>query len=117
MTKIETLDKDTLININKKFSNDGIRSEAELDFIVYKVGSTSGINIKAAILLMEIIRRHPFVDGNKRTAFDSMMIFLESNGKKLDVGDRSKVNIAFWIVKPKTNVKEIVGWIANHTRW
>ena len=117
MTKIETLDKETLKNINKRFSNEGIRSEAELDFIVYKTGSARGVNVKAATLLMETIRRHPFVDGNKRTAFDSMMVFLESNGKKLDVGDRSKITLAFWIVKPKTTLKEVVEWIANHTRW
>lgn len=117
MTKIETLTKETLININKKFTNAGIRSESEIDFIIYKVGSTRGINKKAATLLMEIVRRHPFIDGNKRTAFDAMMTFLELNGKKLDVGDTSKTNVTFWVVRPKTSIDEIATWIANHTRW
>ncbi|MBU3904688.1 MAG: type II toxin-antitoxin system death-on-curing family toxin [Nanoarchaeota archaeon] len=117
MTKIETVTKETLININKKFTDDGIRSESEIDFIIYKTGFTRGINNKAAILLLETVRRHPFVDGNKRTAFDAMMTFLELNGKKLDVGDTSKINVTFWSVKPKTNVKDIALWIANHTRW
>jgi death-on-curing protein len=94
-----------------------MRSEPEIDFIVYKVGSTRGVNNKAAALLLEIARRHPFVDGNKRTAFDAMMTFLELNGKRLEVGDTSKVNVTFWSVKPKTTVEEIAVWIANHTRW
>ena len=117
MTKIETLAKEALICINKEFTNAGIRSEAELDFIVYKVGSARGINLKAATLLMDIIRRHPFVDGNKRTAFNAMIMFLKANGKELDVGDTSKINIAFWVVRSKTTAEEIAIWIANHTRW
>lgn len=117
MTKIETLSTETLININKKFANAGIRSEAELDFIVYKVGRARGVNKKSATLLMEIARRHPFVDGNKRTAFDAMIIFLEANGKKLEVGDTSKINVTFWAVRPRTKVEEIATWVANHTRW
>lgn len=117
MTKIETLTRETIININKKFTNAGIRSEAEIDFIIYKVGSTRGINNKAAALLMEIVRRHPFVDGNKRTAFEVMMTFLEANGKKMDVEDRSKMNATFWVVRPKTTINEVAIWIANHTRW
>lgn len=116
MTKIETLTKETLVDINKSFTNMGIRSDAEIDFIIYKVGATRGLNRKAATLLMEIIRRHPFVDGNKRTAFDAMMAFLELNGKDLEVGDTSKINIVFWVVRPKTTVDEIAMWIANHTR-
>lgn len=117
MTKIETLTKETLININKKFTNIGIRSEAEIDFIIYKVGNAKGINKKAATLLMDIIRRHPFIDGNKRTAFDAMMTLLELNGKKLEVGNTSKINVTFWAVRPRTNINEIATWIANHTRW
>jgi len=117
MTKIETLTRETIVNINKKFTDVGMRSESEIDFIVYKVGGTRGVNNKAATLLLEIARRHPFVDGNKRTAFDAMMTFLELNGKKLEVGDTSKINVTFWSVKPKTTVEEIAAWIANHTRW
>ena len=116
MTKIETMSKETLININKKFTNAGVRSEAELDFIIYRVGNARGVNNKAAILLMEIVRRHPFVDGNKRTAFDAMLTFLELNSKKLEVGDTSKMNVTFWAVRPRTNADEIATWIANHTR-
>ncbi len=117
MTKVETLTKNSLIKINKKFTKVGIRSDSELDFIVYKVGHARGINQKAATLLMEIVRRHPFVDGNKRTAFNAMIMLLEANGKKLDVGDTSKMNVTFWVVRPKTTVEEVATWVANHTRW
>ena len=56
------------------------------------------------------------MDGNKRTAFESMLAFLELNGKKLEVGSTSRFNVVVWSVKPKTDIEEIVTWIANHTR-
>jgi len=112
----KTLSQEVIININKQFTNGVIRSEAEIDHIVFKVANTRGVDRKAATLLMEIARRHPFVDGNKRTAFESMLAFLELNGKKLEVGETSRFNVVVWSVKPKTSIEEIVTWIANHTR-
>lgn len=113
---VSTLSKEVVININRQFTNGAIRSEAEIEFIVFKVENTRGIDRKAATFLMEIARRHPFVDGNKRTAFESMLAFLEINGKKLEVGETSRFNVVVWSVKPKTGIEEIVSWIANHTR-
>lgn len=42
---------------------------------------------KGTILFYEIINLHPFIDGNKRTAFLSMSMLLRLNGKviKLEV--------------------------------
>ncbi|MEW6295339.1 MAG: type II toxin-antitoxin system death-on-curing family toxin [Candidatus Diapherotrites archaeon] len=112
----KTLSKEVIININKQFTDGTTRSEAEIDHTVFKVASTRGIDRKAATLLVEIARRHPFMDGNKRTAFESMMAFLELNGKKLEVGETSRFNVVVWSIKPKTKLDEIVTWIANHTR-
>lgn len=112
----KTLAKEAIIEINRRFAGGAIRSEAEIEHIVLKVADTRGIDRKAATFLLEISRRHPFVDGNKRTAFESMLVFLELNGKKLEVGGASKFNVVVWSVKPRTSIEEIVTWIANHTR-
>ena len=112
----KTLSKEAIIEINKKFDKGIIRSEGEIDHIVYKVANTRGIDRKAATLLMDIARRHAFADGNKRTAFEAMLAFLKLNGKNLEVGETSRFNVVVWSVKPKTTLKEIVTWVANHTR-
>jgi death on curing protein len=44
-----------------------------------------GIEIAAAYLFY-ICRNHPFIDGNKRTALASCLVFLESNGLLRDDG-------------------------------
>ncbi len=113
---VKTLSKEVILNINKQFTEGTIRSEAEIEHIVFTVAETRGIDKKAATLLMEIARRHPFVDGNKRTAFESMLTFLELNKKKFGVGEASRFNVVVWSIKPKTQLEEIVTWIANHTR-
>ena len=115
-TEVKTLSKEAIIEINKKFSDGIMRNEAEVEHIVWKVAGVRGIDRKAATLLMDISRRHAFTDGNKRTAFQSMLVFLRLNGKELDVGETSRFNIVVWAVKPKTSLDEIVTWIANHTR-
>ena len=115
-TNVKTLSKEAIIGINTEFAGGSLRSEGELEFITWKVAETRGIDRKAATLLMEGSRRHPFVDGNKRTAFESMLVFLELNGKKMEVGEASRFNVVVWSVKPKTRIEEIVNWIANHTR-
>ena len=112
----KTLSEEVVININKQFTDGLIRSEAEIDYVVFKVANTRGIDRKAATLLIEIARRHPFVDGNKRTAYEAMLAFLELNGKKLEVGQTSRFNVVVWSVKPRTKIDDIVTWIANHTR-
>jgi death-on-curing protein len=112
----KTLSKEAIIGINKQFAGGVIRNEAEIEYIVYKVANTRGIDRKAATLLLEIARRHAFADGNKRTAFESMLAFLKLNGKELEVGETSRFNVVVWSVKPRTKLDEIVTWIANHTR-
>ena len=43
---------------------------------------------KAAALMDSLVRNHPFIDGNKRTAITSTAIFLRINGFHLDVTER-----------------------------
>jgi death-on-curing protein len=42
--------------------------------------SRSGRRTKAAVLCARIAKTHPLPDGNKRTAFLSMLEFLDANG-------------------------------------
>jgi len=115
-TYAKTLSKEAIIQINKQFSDGFARDEGALDYIVWRVAETRGIDRKAGRLLLEIARRHPFNDGNKRTAYESMNAFLQLNGKELSVGNDSKFNVVIWTIKKKVSLNQIVIWISNHTR-
>ncbi|MFG3045387.1 type II toxin-antitoxin system death-on-curing family toxin [Streptomyces sp. NPDC048202] len=53
---------------------------------------------KAAALLQSLAINHPFIDGNKRTAWVSCMVFLAMNGEQLradiDAGERLVIAVA-----------------------
>ncbi|MGW4226168.1 type II toxin-antitoxin system death-on-curing family toxin [Streptomyces bauhiniae] len=53
---------------------------------------------KAAALLQSLAINHPFIDGNKRTAWVSCMVFLAMNGRQLradiDAGERLVIAVA-----------------------
>lgn len=67
-------------------------NKAIIDNILTKATSTVFGNekygtpyLKAACILEGICRLHPFVDGNKRTAFYSAYAFLQQQGLNLDM--------------------------------
>lgn len=81
------LTKQEILNIHriliKKFGGiDGIRTEESLESAIFRPqsGYYSNIYEEAAALLESLLINHPFLDGNKRTAFAAAHIFLEING-------------------------------------
>jgi len=66
----------------------GLRSEALLDSAVSRMNATfdgndlyEDIFDKAAALFESLCKNHPFLDGNKRTAFVSAVTFFKENSK------------------------------------
>ncbi|MEM5802283.1 MAG: Fic family protein [Candidatus Aenigmatarchaeota archaeon] len=74
LVKYPTLEE--IIEINKRLGEGGILvNKNNLEFILEKVKAAKGFIKKATIFLYDIIRLHPFLNGNKRTAFHTMFIF------------------------------------------
>jgi death-on-curing protein len=69
---------------------------------------------KAAALAFSLVRNHPFVDGNKRTGYAAMMMFLSRNGYtivapiderewifvSLAAGELEREELLAWVRKP-----------------
>jgi death on curing protein len=47
----------------------------------------------AAALLTSLVKNHPFVDGNKRTALNAALAFLDLNGYQLEPATQALVDI------------------------
>lgn len=74
-----------IVEINKKAgSNGAMVNSSNLEFTLAKAKNAKTVMKKAIVLLIGIIEGHPFVDGNKRTAFVTMELFLKMNGKEID---------------------------------
>ena len=71
---------------------------------------------KAAALLQSLLKNHPFVDGNKRTALASAGIFLKMNGYKLKNYHGEEVEFAVSVDNQNMALEEISEWLENHVK-
>lgn len=68
----------------------------------------------AAAYAFGIARNHPFVDGNKRTAFTVMALFLALNGYELIADDLSCVAVVLKLAQGDLAESELADWIRGH---
>lgn len=66
---------------------------------------------RAALLMRGIVSDHPFVDGNKRTAFEVADTFCERNGKPLTVAQDAIVEFTVRIAQHQPSVASIAAWL------
>jgi death on curing protein len=71
---------------------------------------------KAAALCESIIRRHPFVDGNKRTAVYAGAYLLETFGYTLEVSNEDLEGFAVALAAGEPTAEEIPAWFEKHSR-
>ena len=70
----------------------------------------------AALCAIAIARNHPFVDGNKRTAYVALESFLELNGCEFPVSDRDAVIAMLALAGGTMSDEEFTVWVRGNTR-
>ena len=70
----------------------------------------------AAVYGFGIARNHPLVDGNKRTAFVTMALFLELNGMTLLAGDAECVVVMLGVADGSIDEHRLAEWIRTHVQ-
>ena len=63
-----------------------------------------------------IARNHPFVDGNKRTAFVAVELFLDLNGFDLQANDADCVLTMLALTAGDLDERAFAAWIRAHAR-
>jgi death on curing protein len=61
-----------------------------------------------------LARNHPFIDGNKRTAFVATELFLTLNGFDLDAGDADCVVVMLALAAGNLEESEFADWLRQH---
>lgn len=69
----------------------------------------------ATSLCAGIARNHPFVDGNKRTAFVSMNVFLGMNGLRLDCDNAEVVDHMMMMASGTLDDEKFSSWLKRNT--
>jgi death-on-curing protein len=68
------------------------------------------ISAKVAILVFSIIKNHPFVDGNKRTAYICDRVFLRLNGYDLSCDRNEFKQLILNIASSKASLEDTKDW-------
>jgi death on curing protein len=68
----------------------------------------------AAAYAFGIARNHPFLDGNKRTAFVVMELFLNLNGWVLNAADAECISTMLALAAGDLSEKALVAWLRSH---
>lgn len=99
-----------LVNVNSlKYAVDVVKSK------IFNIDINPTIYDKASSYAYNIIRKHIFIDGNKRTGLIVAFYFLEINGYIISriIPDTEIVNIALDVAQGKKTQKEISNWLKN----
>lgn len=70
---------------------------------------------KAAALMHSLIKNHPFIDGNKRTAITTASIFLIRNGYKISASNKELERFTLKVASTYTEIQEIAKWFKKQT--
>ncbi len=71
---------------------------------------------KAAALIESILINHPFIDGNKRTGYIVMRMFLFKNGLDIKASQEEKYNFVISIASGKIKFNDILDWLLKHLK-
>lgn len=70
----------------------------------------------AAAYACGIVRNHPFVDGNKRTGFALLEVFLIRNDWHLDANDIACIRAMLDLAADRLDEETFAGWVRAHLR-
>jgi death-on-curing protein len=70
----------------------------------------------AAACLFHLVKNHPFVDGNKRTAAVAALVFLALNGFNLDASEDDFAEMVLAVAKGQLTKADVAVFIRRFTR-
>jgi len=98
----------------------GIRDEALLESALarplneFTYSKDCDLADLAAAYAFGVSQNHPLRDGNKRVAFLAVGLFLEWNGKQLNVEPVDAIKVMFALASGKLSERAAAAWIREH---
>jgi death on curing protein len=99
----------------------GVREEGLLQSALdrprnrYHYDSAADLVDLAAAYGFGIARNHPFIDGNKRVAFQSMYVFLRINGRVVTAAEAEVVKVMLALAAGETTESELASWLRENS--
>ena len=81
----------------------------------FHYGSDVDLPALAAAYGFGLANNHPFVDGNKRVAFQTMYLFLGLNGFRIEAPEEAVVSLIISLAAGELSETELADWVREHT--
>ena len=127
MTEPEWLSKDLMMAVHDEQlaehgGGEGVRDAGALDSAMMRPRNLAlygapNIVALAAAYGFGIARNHPFVDGNKRTAFVAAEVFLELNGMTVTASDEACVLTMVRLAAGEMEETVYAHWLRENAVW
>ena len=124
MSEIEWLDIDIVLDIHAEqlalfCGGDGMRDRGLLESALARPENKhaygeSDLAALAAAYAFRIARNHPFVDGNKRAAFASILVFLGLNGVDFEAPPADATAMMLPLAAGEISEESLARWIADN---
>ena len=124
MSEPEWLDIDIVLDVHAEqlalFGGaDGVRDRGLIESALGRprhkfAYGESDLAALAAAYAFGIAKNHPFVDGNKRTAFASMLVFLGLNGIDFDVRPQDATVMILSLAAGEVSEESLARWIRDN---
>lgn len=112
--EVEYLDVEDLLGLIRALDAGPVRDLGLLDSSCARPRSTAfgpdaypRLEDKAAALLHSLARNHALVDGNKRLAWLATVVFLDLNGRTVELGDDDAFALVMAVAEGSLDVAEI----------
>ena len=112
--EVEYLDLEDLFGLTRALRAGPVRDVGLLDSSCSRPRSTAfgadaypTLEEKAAALLHSLARNHALVDGNKRLAWLATVVFLDLNGRTVELDDEAAFGLVMAVAEGSLDVSEI----------
>jgi len=120
MVAVMILTSEKILDIHKLIiSNfggiDGTLCQGTIDYLVDQINAESDLFRKAALALHIVANCHPFLDGNKRSAFQIAELILSSEGYAITAKEEIIIRMLLRIASYQCQVDEVKLWLLKNT--
>jgi death-on-curing protein len=81
---------------------------------VFGTDAYATLELKAAAMTQSIIKNHPMIDGNKRSAWIALNYFLVLNGSTLAVSQEQAFDFVIGVATDLLSLEDMATWISAH---
>jgi death-on-curing protein len=122
MSDFRFLDRDIILAIHEEQlaqhgGKVGIRDEGLLESALSRPVNRAGYDAEADVATLAtgyafgLAKNHPFLDGNKRTAYVAMELFLADNGFALNASDEDALLTMLRLAAGEMSEEDYAAWI------